>query len=367
MSAVRKRTFKALAGAVIAAALVAAPLMTAGASATESGLKGEVGVLKPWSSDTNKVSYWEDEFAEYDAQCFKHEDDDRNNAHGRVTDEGKTVTLNEFNQSWPGDGWAALIVKGASEWNNVVELPEAGVAYASPETSSGRQSDVSHWIVCKGTLPDEPQPEPEPKVVTPTLTWTPPTCKIEGTLTKGEGVTWTPAENKDGTTTWTASPLEGTVFAEDAQVSWVVPSLAVRTDCEVPAPLVERGEWKDGTWECGDTTVTQTREVVTTTYSRNDKDEVVSTTTKSTESQNRSLTDAESEQDCEATTTPTPTPTPTETPVVPATPTSTDSKALAATGGGISPMFAVAGGAVLFAGISAVAFAAYRRRHASAE
>ena len=282
-----------------------------------------------------------------------------------MTDEGKTVTLNEFNQSWPGDGWAALIVKGASEWNNVVELPEAGVAYASPETSSGRQSDVSHWIVCKGTLPDEPQPEPE--VVTPTLTWTPPTCKIEGTLTKGEGVTWTPVDNKDGTTTWTASPLEGTVFAEDAQVSWVVPSLSIRTDCDVPEPLVTYGEWKDGTWECGDTTVTQTREVVTTTYSRNDKDEVVSATTKNSESQTRPLTEAESKQDCEPT--PTPTPTPTTTPVAPVggTPASAHAKGLAVTGGGISPMFAVAGGAVLFAGISVVAFAAYRRRHASAE
>jgi LPXTG-motif cell wall-anchored protein len=38
--------------------------------------------------------------------------------------------------------------------------------------------------------------------------------------------------------------------------------------------------------------------------------------------------------------------------------------ALAATGGGISPMFAVAGGAALFAGISAVVIAAYRRRQA---
>jgi hypothetical protein len=36
--------------------------------------------------------------------------------------------------------------------------------------------------------------------------------------------------------------------------------------------------------------------------------------------------------------------------------------ALAATGGGISPMFAVAGGAALFAGISAVVIAASRRR-----
>ena len=48
------------------------------------------------------------------------------------------------------------------------------------------------------------------------------------------------------------------------------------------------------------------------------------------------------------------------------TPASTDPEALAVTGGGISPMFAVAGGAVLLAGIATVAFAAYRRQ-ASAE
>jgi hypothetical protein len=354
-----------LAGALVAAALVVAPLVTTGASATESGLKGEIGVLQPWSSETNKVSYWEDRFSEYDAQCFKHEDGDLNNAHGRVTDGGKTVTLNEFDQSWPGDGWAALIVKGASDWNNVIELPDSGVAYASPETSSGRQSDVSHWIVCKGTTPDDEE-EPETEVVTPALEWTPPTCKVAGTLTKTEGVVWASTDSADGTTTtWTASPVEGTVFAEGAQVSWVVPNLAVRTDCEVSAPLTEYGEWKDGAWECGDTTVTQTREVVTTTYSRNDQDELVSTKTTDSETQTRELTAEESEKDCEPT--PTPTPTPTETPVVPATPASTDPGALAATGGGISPMFAVAGGAVLFAGIAVVAFAAYRRRHASTE
>ena len=51
MSAVRKRTLKALAGALVAAALVVAPLVTAGATAAEPapvwpadtvGVKGEL-------------------------------------------------------------------------------------------------------------------------------------------------------------------------------------------------------------------------------------------------------------------------------------------------------------------------------------
>ncbi|MFB7884687.1 hypothetical protein [Microbacterium sp. NPDC056057] len=535
-----------MAGALVAAALVVAPLVTAGATAAEPVLKGEVGVLQPWSSDTNKTSYWEKLYAAHKAVCYKSEG---NTSHGKITDGGKTVTLKPFDQSWPGDHWELLVVKGGSVYNNVIEHPQAGVAYASPVNDGGKQSDVSHWIVCKGTTPETP-----PKTVVPALDWDPATCDVAGVLRKSEDVTWTSVKNHDGTTTWTAAPKAGTVFPVGARVSWDVPNLAKlpldsdacrpdqpkaeetvtpveimtcesttvrietttvttpyvwngeawvpgtstksvetttrdktpaeKKECPLPADDTDTGEWEDGEWVCGDTTVTQTREVTTTVYSYDEKGDVTSTTDLETETQTRELESEEIGEVCDLVpgeiesvcvgdvpflgyevTLPEGFETDDETPVTitfvnpegenyvvpgthplsgvvlwpgasngtpkmwpgwelvngeyvktdgnfdwtrngvtvrfevnpsyeteveypaasalcanppvgggddPSTPTtgtpaSTDPEALAVTGGGISPMFAVAGGAVLLAGIATVAFAAYRRRHASAE
>ncbi|WP_163618846.1 hypothetical protein [Microbacterium sp. B35-30] len=283
----RKRTLKAWAGALVAAALVVAPLVTAGATAAEEdwpaatiGIKGE---LVP-AAGMNQVGDWVD-FTDHEATCYE-----GGGSHGTVTDNGLTVTLKPFGENWDGDHWELLVIKAGNLWNNVIVHPEANKAYASPPNASGNQAEVSHWIVCKGTTPDE---EPDPEVITPTLSWTPPSCVAAGTLTKGLGVTWTSADNGDGTTTWTASPEEGTVFADDAQISWVVPNLSIRTNCEVPPPLVEPGEWEDGTWACGDTVVTQTREVSTTTYTRDGEGVLVPSTTKNSETQTRPLTQDE--------------------------------------------------------------------------
>lgn len=150
------RLWKAVAGVVVAAALIVAPVAPAMAG---DGVKGEIGELQPWSSDTNKTSYWENKYKQYDAACYKHEGE--RNSHGTITDGGKTVTLSAFQSSWPGDGWVALIVKGGSESNNVILKPIAGVAYASPLNNGGKQSDVSHWIVCKGAFPEGPEPTQE--------------------------------------------------------------------------------------------------------------------------------------------------------------------------------------------------------------
>jgi hypothetical protein len=288
---VRKRTLKTIAGALVAAALVVAPLVTVGASAADEdwpaatvGAKGELV-----SADgMNQVEDWVD-FTDHEATCYS-----GGGSHGTVTDNGLTVTLKPFDENWDGDHWELLVIKAGNLWNNVIVHPTAGVAYASPPNKAGNQAEVSHWIVCKGTTPED-----EPEVITPTLSWTPPSCVAAGTLTKGPRVTWTSVDNGDGTTTWTASPEEGTVFADDAQISWVVPNLGIRTNCEVPPPLVEREEWEDGTWDCGDTTVTQTREVSTTTYTRDDTGTLIPSTTKNTETQTRPLTSEEIGENCD--------------------------------------------------------------------
>ena len=361
MPAVRKRTLKALAGALVAAALVVAPLVTAGASATEPVLKGEVGVLQPWSSDTNKTTYWEKLYAARNAVCYSAEGD---TSHGKLTDGGKTVTLKPFDPDWPGDYWELLVVKGGSLWNNVIERPEAGVAYASPLNKGGTQSKVSHWIVCKGTTPATP-----PVTVVPALQFTPATCVAEGTLARSENVTWTSVKNADGTTTWTAAPKGNTVFPVDARTSWTVPNLAqlaadsdacrpdqppaeetstlrelkdcasttvtvetttlttpyvwdgkswvpdeptesVQTvnrpmtpaekmECPLPGNDVDESAWTDGAWECGDTTVTQTREITTTVYQYDEQGNPTASSSVAIEERTRDLTSDEIGETCD--------------------------------------------------------------------
>lgn len=478
MSAVRKRTFTALAGALVAAALVVAPLVTAGASAAPPAddgdavtIVGEIGVLEDFTPEANKASYWEARYAAFNADCFAHDKSDRT-PHGSITDDGLTVTLSEFDESWGYDGWVALIVKGATT-NNVVESPEAGVAYASPPTGSGVQSEVSHWIVCKGD-----HPEGEPTVVTPTLTVTPPTCLADGFITRSDDVNWTSEENGDGTTTWTALPNPGTIFEAGVKVSWTVPDLAQLTDdCESeepeqPEPL--KSESSKTTFDCATTTATVTTTTTTTEYIWNAETEtwVLGEPTSEDVVTERDLTEAEIDENCPlvpgdidsvcvgdvpylgyAVTLPEGFEADSETPVTitfvnpdgedyvvenqplsgellwpgasatapkmwpgwelvngeyvqtdgnfawtragvtvrfevnpsystevqypeasaecanppvgGGTPASTDTEALAVTGGGVSPIVVAAGGAALFAGIAVVAIAAYRRRHAS--
>lgn len=339
---------KSLAGAVLAASLIVAPLVTSGASATD--LVGTVGELVEWTPETNKPSYWEG-LTEHPSECYSHEGD---SSHGSITDDAKTVTLNEYDESWPGDHWELLVVKGGSDWNNVIVHPEAGVAYASPTNSGGKQSAVSHWIVCKGTAPT---------TVVPTLTFTLPTCDTAGQITMSENVTWTSTSNPDGSTLWKAVALAGQKLAEGAQSEWLVPNLAKlaadlelcrpeqppakqtsvvshdfdcdsttvttttvttttpfvwvggawvegeptdstataerpmtaaeKKDCPLPDTEIEYSEWTDGEWECGDTQVTQTREVTTTVYSYDEQAQPTATSTVALETQTRPLTQAE--------------------------------------------------------------------------
>lgn len=347
------KAFNVLAAVTVAASLIVAPLVSAGAAVADEGLVGTVGVMVPATSEANSPKYWEN-YTDHAATCYKHEG---NSDHGTLTDGGKTVTLKPYQQSWPGDHWELLVVK-AGNTNNVIVHPQAGVAYASPLNNGGQQATVSHWIVCKGTAPFT-----QPTVVTPTLDVTLPTCLTAGAVTRSENVSWASVVNADGTTTWTASPLAGTVFADGVKTQWTVPKLdklpsdsegcrptkpgpevsstetstydctsktvtvttvttttsyvwsegqwvkatpeVVTTtaeramtidekkDCPLPDTVIETSPWQDGEWECGDTQVTQTRTVTTKVWGYNELGEPAVTSSLVTEEQTRDLTQAE--------------------------------------------------------------------------
>lgn len=200
----------------------------------EEELIGEVGELLPWSAETNEPSYWED-FGPDDATCYTYSSD---SSHGSITDGGKTVTLNAYGASWPGDHWELLVVKGGSVSNNVIVHPTAGVAYASPLNSAGQQSDVSHYIVCKGTTPDV-----ETTVVAPELT--PGTCLATGSANPVETDAYS----------WTVTgPTSARVFTAVAKDGYVLTGQTVfgpydlrQTDWRDPACQPEFTKVK----ECG--------------------------------------------------------------------------------------------------------------------
>ena len=129
-----------------------APAESSSRVATQAVLEANVGIigeLYPNTSDSNKASYWEDFGPHDDAICYKHEGTN-GGGHGSVTNGGKTVVLNPYGADWPGDHWELLVVK-AGNWDAVTIHPVAGVEYAAPD-----YKEVSHWIVCKGTTPEEP-------------------------------------------------------------------------------------------------------------------------------------------------------------------------------------------------------------------
>lgn len=360
---IKKKTLSVLVSAAVAAGLVVAPAVTAGAAAADVELIGEVGTMIEATSAANNPGYWEDLYPGTD--CYNHDFREGDNAHGSLTDGGKTVTLNEFDDSWPGDHWALLVIK-AGNTNNVVENPKAGVAYASPLTPNGKnQATVSHWIVCKGTTPTT-----EPTSITPNLQFSLPTCELAGTITSrtDDHIVWTQTPNPDGSTTWTAAPAPGYAFPDGVKTSWTVPKLdklpldsdecrpeqpkdivtsvetytydctsyevtvktvtttttytwngsewiagaptdsesfttrpmtaAEKKDCPVPETTVEYREWVDGEWDCGDTEVTQKREVVETSYDRDAEGNIVVASSLRTEEQTRPLTSEEIGAEC---------------------------------------------------------------------
>lgn len=154
-------TFRGAAVKVLAVFGLLALLLTAFSVATVDAT-GQY----PTGPDANQPENWEDVF-EHPAQCYKHEAG-QNSAHGSYSRDGKTFTLNAFNQDWPGDHWEAIIVSAgklrAADRNQVTVHPAAGTYQWS-----GGEKGISHVIVCKGKKP-KPTPTPVP---TPTATPTP--------------------------------------------------------------------------------------------------------------------------------------------------------------------------------------------------
>lgn len=130
------------------------------------------------SDKTNDPSHWESVYKAYGAVCYKDDSPKSGTDHGYVS--GKRVVLNAYGSGWYGDGYVALIVKGGDDYA-VYEFPIAGTGtnYVSPLNNGGNVPDVSHWIVCKGDVPETPKP-------TATLKGDA-KCEVNGTWT----VTWT--------------------------------------------------------------------------------------------------------------------------------------------------------------------------------
>ena len=96
------------------------------------------------SNNSNNAAYWVDRGEHPGALCYKHAYE--SNEHGKVTNNKKAVTLNTFNQSWPGDHWELLVVNGGNG-DTVIQHPAAGTAYYPPLNNGGQKPDISHWIV----------------------------------------------------------------------------------------------------------------------------------------------------------------------------------------------------------------------------
>jgi hypothetical protein len=289
---VRNRTLKALAGALVAAALVVAPLVIAGASAEDAsaaedtsavwpadtvGVKGE---LVPWSEDTNHTDYWKQQYPDA-VSCYS---SNGNTDHGRITGGGKTVTLSAYSPSWPGDHWEVLVIKAGNLWNSVIENPDAGVAYASPPNNGGQQANVSHWIVCKGKTPE--QPKDKVAVGEESTTDCVKNVVVTVVTTTTTPYMWDAATQKWVLDSANAKSSEKSESRPLTEAEWA--------DCNPTITKTTYGEWVDGDWECGDTSVTQTREVYTTVY----HGEVAEPTITTTETQERPLTEAEIAEDC---------------------------------------------------------------------
>ena len=259
---------------------LAALLVAAG-----TGWLAQAGSVNAASSNPNDAAYWEAR-AGHDAKCYKHDPATNGGSHGYLTDDGKAVTLNPFDPSWPGDHWELLVVKSGSNdighgpGNAVYVHPQAGIPYFGPANGSGDIGAVSHWIVCKGTAPDKPADKVEytdwqdqvwvcgDTSVTQTRTKTVTTYVLEN----GE---WVPGEPVVTTETQTR-PLTG----DEIQ------------SCK-PADKVQQSPWVDGTWKCGDTSVTQTRTVTVTSYVLVDGKWLPGTPTVDQQTQVRQLSEGE--------------------------------------------------------------------------
>ena len=209
--------WKALAAVAAAMALVVAPLTVGAASAHTGDLDATV------TCDTGTGLYT----VTYNLQ-FK------DVPTGRVG----TTKWYIGGQTWDSTPSVNALDKGpiASSGNQTILLG----SHTLPGTTTGNgpwvyayttwqdgQSTIKRWSDTRieGLTGDCKKAE-QPKVVTPSLTVTPPTCLAAGSFTKTEeGVNWTFVTNPDGSKTYTAAPKSGYKFAEGATLVWPVPNL----------------------------------------------------------------------------------------------------------------------------------------------
>ncbi|MDQ2697393.1 MAG: hypothetical protein M3Y46_01225, partial [Actinomycetota bacterium] len=167
---------------------------------------GIIGAEQPSSSDNNKPGAWVNAGPHDGATCYKYDekdDDFLDNGHAYVINDGKTVVLKPYGDDWPGDHWELLVVKAATV-DAVTIHPTAGTWYAGYDFK-----DISHYIVCKGTTPDE-----TPKVATAEITTTPGTCEAAGSVAGGavENATFGAPVYKNGQYTIVATATGSALF-----------------------------------------------------------------------------------------------------------------------------------------------------------
>jgi len=188
--------------------------------------------------NTNNTPYWEGVYSSYNAVCYKHTYS--GGAHGTVVDQ--EVQLSPYGANWYGSGYVVLIVNGGSN-DAVYEFPVPGDQnYVSPLNGGGNIPDVSHWIVCKGDIPEEP----ELLVATAPLTVTDATCESGAILVWGTPVNaaYTNASTPDGTVgpadyNVVANANEGAEFDPGiVQIVWEDELAGPLTgpDCDGPPP-----------------------------------------------------------------------------------------------------------------------------------
>lgn len=205
----------------------------------------------------NDPDYWESR-TEHPSTCYYHEAD--GGSHGGLADNGKAVKLKAFQPSW-GTHWELLVVKGGSidvgygRGNAVYGHPSAGVNYYPPSNGGGQRPSVSHWIVCKGTVPPTTTTPPTtvpPTTVPPTTappttvppTTAPPTTVIETTvppttIVETTAPTTTVAVTTTAPTTTIVTPSTLNTVVESSTP--VVPTTAGPTTAPSSAPSTTTG------------------------------------------------------------------------------------------------------------------------------
>ena len=211
----------------------------------------------------NDPDYWESR-TEHPSTCYYHEAD--GGSHGGLADNGKAVKLKTFQPSW-GTHWELLVVKGGSidvgygRGNAVYDHPSAGVNYYPPSNGGDQRPSVSHWIVCKGTVPPTTTTPPTtvpPTTVPPTTippttappttvppTTAPPTTVIETTvppttIVETTAPTTTVAVTTTAPTTTVVTPSTLNTVVESTTTTTVVPTTAGPTTAP-PAPSTTTG------------------------------------------------------------------------------------------------------------------------------